>query len=97
MGKEGLAHSHSDFYLVNRFPTVCISVRPQIVCEVKTFFSESPDLISPGFSSEDFYVGIKVSCSQFDKWFVAIQQKPAYKNLGFFLSYDGGTDGRTDG
>ena len=27
---------------------------------MKTFFSESPDQTSPGFSSEDFYVGIKV-------------------------------------
>ena len=39
---------------------------------MKTFFSESPDLTSPGLSSEDFYVGIKASRIQFNNCFVAI-------------------------
>ena len=54
------------FLFSNWFPTVCISVRPQIACEVETFFSESPDLTSPGFSSEEFYVGIKASRIHFN-------------------------------
>lgn len=52
---------------------------------MKTFFSESPDLTSPGFSSEDFYVGIKASFIQFKKWFVLmlLAHKRDEENLKF--------------
>ena len=36
-------------------------VCPQIICEVTAFFLETPELTSPGFPSEDFYVGVKAS------------------------------------
>lgn len=53
-------------FLIRFLFSNCISVRPQIACEVETFFSESPDLTSPGFSSEEFYVGIKASRIHFN-------------------------------